>query len=288
MGPIPDPHPRFSVVVPAHNEETVIRRCLAFVNDLLPGEAEIVVVANGCTDATAARARKIPGVRVLEHPMASKTAALNAGDAACSVFPRVYLDADITVSAEALRATIEALPASVPAVASPTMFVQVHGRTWLVRSFYRVFEKLPYARDGLIGLGFYAISAAGRARFGHFPEVTADDLFVSNLFTQDERIVIRGHWFTIEAPRDFRSLLDVRTRVSRGNTELIRDLPVDVNTRKVRSPSTASTVRSVAMLVFNEPRRLPDSGVYVLVTALARRRARGTTGSSWLTDRSTR
>ena len=43
-----------SVIIPAHNEESVIARCLeAFVTGAEPGELEAIVVANGCSDATA-------------------------------------------------------------------------------------------------------------------------------------------------------------------------------------------------------------------------------------------
>lgn len=263
-------------------------RCLqGFVPDLAPGEAEVVVVANGCHDDTAERARQFPGVRVVERATASKVGALNAGDADCSVFPRIYLDADITVSAAALRAVAAALPARVPAVASPTMAVELAGRPWSVRSWYRAFAELPYSQDRLVGLGFYALSDAGRARFGVFPEVTADDLFVSSLFARDERTVLADHTFTVQAPRDLRSLVRVRTRVASGNAQLHR-YPDDGGKGPASSPSTAATVRSLANLGWNEPRKVPDCAMYLLVTALARWRARGSSVPAWWTDRSTR
>src|SRR5262245_58336894 len=47
-----------SVVIPAHNEARVIERGLSsLLEGARPGELEIVVVCNGCTDDTAARAR---------------------------------------------------------------------------------------------------------------------------------------------------------------------------------------------------------------------------------------
>ncbi len=53
---------------PAHNEAAVIERCLgAILADAPPGTPEIIVVCNGCTDDTAARARKFgAGVTVIE------------------------------------------------------------------------------------------------------------------------------------------------------------------------------------------------------------------------------
>ena len=64
------------VIVPAHNEEAVIGRTLrALLGSAAPGEFEVLVVCNGCTDRTAALVRsEFPSVRVLERSEASKTA----------------------------------------------------------------------------------------------------------------------------------------------------------------------------------------------------------------------
>ena len=60
--------PKFSVIIPAHNEEKVLGRCLdALLADSRPGEMEIVVAANGCTDRTVEIARGYCNpVRVVE------------------------------------------------------------------------------------------------------------------------------------------------------------------------------------------------------------------------------
>ena len=94
-----------SVVIAAHNEEDVLGRCLdALLQAARPDELEIVVVCNGCTDRTADVARAYgDGVRVIETPQASKTAALNLGDARVSGFPRFYVDADVTLPLASVR-----------------------------------------------------------------------------------------------------------------------------------------------------------------------------------------
>src|SRR3954453_3171433 len=88
-----------SVVIPAHDEASVIGRCLrALLAGAEPGELEVIVVCNGCHDDTAAVARAhAPDAVVLELPAPSKPAALNAGDAEATRFPRIYLDADVEV-----------------------------------------------------------------------------------------------------------------------------------------------------------------------------------------------
>src|SRR3954453_5982609 len=99
-----------SVVVPAYNEGAVIERRLGpLLSSFDEGELEVAVVANGCSDDTASAARRLPGVKVLELTEPSKTAALNAGDGLVTGFPRIYLDADVQITASSLRRLAEAL-----------------------------------------------------------------------------------------------------------------------------------------------------------------------------------
>ncbi len=273
----------FSVVVPAHDEAGVIGRCLAFVADLGPGEAEVVVVANGCTDRTAEVARTVPGVQVVELAEGGKPGALNAGDAAVSSLPRVYLDADIVVDAATVRRLVAALEGPLPRVAAPRPRFELAGRPWAVRAFYRVYLKLPYVRRNLVGLGVYAVSAAGRARFEQFPALTADDLFTQRLFAPDERVVTEDE-FTIQTPRTLAALVAVRTRVAYGNSELAGAYGDD----EQFGESTGDTVRALADLVRATPSLAPSAAVYVAVVAAARRRARGRSAAAWQRDVTTR
>ena len=98
-----------AVILPASNEAALIGGCLeALLASDWPWAAplETVVVANGCRDDTAERARhyaeafEIRGWRlvVLELAEGGKLGALNAGDAATCAPVRLYLDADVTLS----------------------------------------------------------------------------------------------------------------------------------------------------------------------------------------------
>ena len=73
---------RFAVVVPARDEAVSIDACLTAI-DLAAGwsdvPVQIVVVADGCLDDTAARARRHPGVTVLETPGSNVGGARAAG-----------------------------------------------------------------------------------------------------------------------------------------------------------------------------------------------------------------
>src|ERR1700728_3830964 len=60
--------PRFLILIPAHDEEILIDACLASLQQIeYPASAaETLVVADNCTDATAARVRA-RGIRCLER-----------------------------------------------------------------------------------------------------------------------------------------------------------------------------------------------------------------------------
>ena len=97
-----------SVIIPASNEAAWIGPCLAalFASEPVPGGAEAVVVANGCRDDTADRARGMRSLAeargwrltVIERIAGGKPAALNEGDAAAQGEMRAYLDADVVVA----------------------------------------------------------------------------------------------------------------------------------------------------------------------------------------------
>ena len=92
--------PRFSVVVPAHNEEDWITGCLGSIEDaaiVAEGDVEVVVVANRCTDSTAWLAESL-GAVVVEDESRNISAVRNAGVRASSGDVVVTLDADSLMS----------------------------------------------------------------------------------------------------------------------------------------------------------------------------------------------
>jgi glycosyltransferase involved in cell wall biosynthesis len=207
-----------SVVIPAHNEERVLPRLLASLAD---ARLEIVVVANGCSDATADVARAA-GVRVVELAEGSKVAALDAGDDAASLFPRAYVDADIEVDASDLLAVADRLRDGPELVASPRLRLDLSGATWPVRAYYAVWEVSSFRRRGHIGSGVYVLSAEGRRRFGAFPPMIGDDRFVQGLFGPGERATVDDAEFVVRPPRTLRALLARGARIAAGNRQLQR------------------------------------------------------------------
>ena len=212
----------FSVVIPAYNEAAVIGRCIErlFEQQELD-ELEIVVVPNGCHDDTAEIARGFGDrVTVIELEKGSKIDALNAGDQACTVFPRVYLDADIELSVDCLARCHDALKGECMAV-SPTPHFVTKDSGFLIQSFYKAWMRTPYHSDGhMLGTGFYAMSKEGRDRFEWFPPIIADDGYAHQLFTRDERRTLTDCTFNVFAPKTIKGLIAIKTRSRLGSLEL--------------------------------------------------------------------
>lgn len=239
----------FSIVIPAHNEEAVIAHCLgALMDDLEPGEAEVIVACNACKDRTAEIARSFHGVTVLETATPGKPNALNMADASARHFPRIYVDADVRMSAATARKLASTLRGKGIHAASPRLEVDLAGRSWLLRAYYAIWTRLPYCTQGMVGSGVYALSRQGRARFDHFPNVLAEDDFIRLLFTPEERRSLADCHFTIAAPTSFGSLLKLRRRWERSNRQIdARFGPSRSNDRRDYRPALRLFARTPAL-----------------------------------------
>ncbi|HYT39751.1 MAG TPA: glycosyltransferase, partial [Acidimicrobiia bacterium] len=105
------PPPAVTVVIPAYNEERVIAKAIAAVARLDPAPAEVIVVDDGSTDATAEVAataarvaftasRRTGGIRfrLVRQQNLGKAAALNHGFLLATTPVAVVIDADTLVS----------------------------------------------------------------------------------------------------------------------------------------------------------------------------------------------
>lgn len=214
-----------SVIIPASNEEAWIGPCLtALFASTTP--AECIVVANGCHDATAARAialtpeAKARGwtLHVLNLAQGSKPAALNAGDAAATHSARAYLDADVIVSPALIAQLQAALAPHRPLYATGTPRIPP-AKSPVTRAYARFWQKLPFPKSNAPGFGLFATNAMGRARWDAFPNIISDDTYIRLLFTPAERIQVPApyDWPMIEG---FRALTRVRRRQNAGVAEL--------------------------------------------------------------------
>jgi Glycosyl transferase family 2 len=259
--------PLGSVVIPAHEEAAVIGRCLdALFTGFMPGELDVVVVCNGCTDQTAAVARSCGHpVRVVELASASKPAALRVGDAAASTFPRLYLDADVMLPGSAARRVLQRLRSGAVAARPPIRY-DSEASSAPVRSYYRARSRVPAVLGSLWGAGVYGLSAAGRRRFGTFPDLVADDLWVDGLFDSGEVEIVDCAPVVVVAPRRSRDLVRVLRRVYVGKGERAAAPDPDC-----RAPETiASTLRDLRRLAALGPVAALDAATYAAFAAGAR------------------
>jgi glycosyltransferase involved in cell wall biosynthesis len=274
---------RLSVVVPAHNEANVVASTLGRLCGREDDDLEIVVVCNGCTDATAEIARETAqgDALVIETPVASKSAALNLGDDSVTTFPRLYLDADVSLDADAARHLADALEPPVLA-AAPARHLDTGRSPWLVRSYLRYWSELPSVRSSLAGRGAIAVSEEGRRRFGRFPELVADDRFLDSRFSADEVRIVPEVTSIVAAPGTIGDLLARRTRVFLGNRQLAA---------AGASRRTAERRTGWIEVLVRSPVRLLDLPAYLIVTLAAELRSRRRyrrQDFSWDRDESTR
>lgn len=290
-GPVPvTTTPRFSVAIPAHDEATVIGRCLESLLSDLPifgmdhRHVEVAVVCNGCHDDTAAQARRHLGAaglrhhRVIELPQASKPAALRVADSVLTAFPRLYVDADVQLSLRAALDVASALRRPGVLAARPTAVIDTQGAGPLARRYARARSRLTPLHTALWGAGVYGVSAAGHARLQRHPDVTADDLWAHLQFQAHEITIVDTEPVVVRAPRDLAGVLAIARRSQRGRREL----------GATTAPSTGTTINALLRSAGRAPL---DAAVYTAVAAWSHARARGVHARGpvvWERDGSTR
>jgi glycosyltransferase involved in cell wall biosynthesis len=276
-----------TVIIPAHNEARVIGRLLdRMITHARPGELDVIVVANGCTDDTAEVAAACgPMVRVVTIPVPSKREALMAGDREAHGFPRIYVDADIELGTSDIRALDEALRKPGVLAAGPSRALAMTGRPWPVRWYYDVWTRLPEVRDGLFGRGVIGMSAAGHARIATLPPLLSDDLGWSLMFAASERLVVPDAHAVVHTPRTIADLLRRRIRAATGVTQLEDSEGSPRSTARTRPSDLLAIVR-------REPRMAPRVIVFLTVAVVARWRSRKATRrgdyTTWHRDESSR
>jgi glycosyltransferase involved in cell wall biosynthesis len=272
-----------SVIIPASNEAAWIGPCLGalFASGPVPGGAEAVVVANGCSDDTADRARGMRALAeargwhltVIERVEGGKPGALNAGDAQAQGELRAYLDADVVVSPGLMAQLVLALTEPAPRYATGTVVIP-RAASRITRAYARFWQRLPFAAGEAPGMGLFAVNEAGRARWRGFPAIISDDTFVRLQFNPSERVQVLAtyQWPMIEG---FEALVRVRRRQDAGVAEIARLYPaLPDREAKARLGPTGLT-----RLALRDP---AGFAVYAAVS-LAVRLSRGRTG--WVRGR---
>jgi hypothetical protein len=196
---------------------------------------------------------------VVELEEGSKPAALNAGDEAATLWPRLYLDADVQISAATVLAVLDRLAQGDVLAARPECNYDVDRASALVRCYYRAFQRIPQHKRAMWGAGVYGLSVKGHQRFGVFPLVTGDDLYVDTQFDADVKAVVATDPVVVKAPVDTKSLVAILRRSHRGKAEL----SADGHGRGARAPNAGLDTAVAVVRTIRGPRSAVDAGVYI-------------------------
>jgi glycosyltransferase involved in cell wall biosynthesis len=274
------------VIIPAHNEEASIARCLAaLLADCRPGEFNVIVVCNGCIDRTGEIARSFgTRVRVVEIETGNKVLALNVANRIARGYPRLYLDADLEISTASARKLIAAAGEVGVLAAIGRMELDCSGAGHVLRQYYRVWSSHAYLTGGKFG-GAYALSEAGSRLVGTLPRVTNDDEYVRRVLPAEGVRVVPECAFKARMPRTFADLLRVRRRVYRGNREL-RNM-AGMEHRKFAASRSSNPFATMLRRHAGNPSMWPGLLIFAAVN-IAARLGSGAEGQAWGRDESTR
>jgi glycosyltransferase involved in cell wall biosynthesis len=282
---MPHAQPSATIVIPAHNEVSGLGRLLPLLlGSAAPGEFRVIVVCNGCSDGSAAEARRHGSdVEVVELAQPSKAAALAAGGALVRAYPVAFVDADVALDTESVRGLVALLGRPGLLAAAPTRRLERGRVSRPAGWYYDIWERLPGVRAGLFGRGVIVLSEAGFRRVSALPQFVSDDLAFSEAFQPGERGISEDSVVSVWPARTWRSLVLRRVRVVQGNRELHEAGRV--------SESASTSVGDLLGIVRAEPRmatRLPVFLVTTILSRLLERRMRGSRTSTWMRDETSR
>jgi biofilm PGA synthesis N-glycosyltransferase PgaC len=231
--------PPVSVIVPAYNEEAVIESALRSLLELDYPAYEVIVIDDGSSDGTAARAAVLTGdygratIRVVTRPNGGKASALNAGIAHAHSDFVLCMDADSRLSRDSLRVAMRhfrdprvgAVAGNVKVVNRGTMWTALQALEYIeglnmarrAQGFLRAVNIVPgpigvFRREALIGVGGYDTDT-----FAEDADLTLKILTAGWHVTYEDRAVA---W--TEAPEELQDLIKQRYRWTRGILQALR------------------------------------------------------------------
>jgi len=258
-----------TVIVPAHNEATVIEACLNSIVDQA-GVSHIIAACNGCTDNTVEIVKsRFPDVICLDIQKPSKTNALNEAEIKAREigiqYPIFYIDADTQMSENAIQIIAKAMADGSILLSAPTPVIDTSKSSWLVKTYYKIWTQLPYIKEGVIATCSFIVSEAGRNRFDKFADVIGDDGFIRCHFKNKEISNIDGANIYITAPKDIFSLIKIKTRARLGNMELLAKKKCPIV--EAKNYSSVMTDRLLSRDFFS-------TLIYILIASFIRIRAK--------------
>ena len=165
-----DDNIRYSVIIPAYNEETLLPDTLAGLKSAMatvPFQGEVIVVDNDSTDNTAEIARKC-GARVIFEPFRQIAKARNSGARSARGPFLIFLDADTFVPPPLLQKALSLLEG---------------GMTCGGGTLLKFDSELPFLADKLVGLWNW-LSRTNKLAAGSFIFCLAQTFFDSGGFDE--------------------------------------------------------------------------------------------------------
>ena len=217
------------IVVPVRDEVQALSKTVPALLAAMEGESALVVwVCNGCSDGSAELIRSLAGSMgdVLEIAAPGKTLALQAGDKRLNaehVFPRLYLDSDTWLRPGDVGRLLAPLRAGAADLVAASHAFDYSRSSSLSAELGRCWLALPFARDAAF-LGSVAVSEDGRRRWGDWPRVIADDLFMAGVVPNHRRMMVAEAIATTWSPPTFSGWVSMRTRWLRGERQIIDKL----------------------------------------------------------------
>lgn len=213
---------RSTIIIPAHNEENVIKRLLDEIKKI-SHIYTIVVSCNGCTDSTEDIVEKYsPEIFYVSTGIGSKTNALNLAEEQIKFsLPCLYLDADVIISCESIVSLLNcAQRYSYPVLVVPKLVMNIENSSFLVKQYYKYWLSTRYCLIEGYGRGMYVLNETARKAFDNFPDVISDDGFVRCVIPNLRIIIDNNSTVTIKAPKNLIDLINIKTRSKLGNYQL--------------------------------------------------------------------
>jgi cellulose synthase/poly-beta-1,6-N-acetylglucosamine synthase-like glycosyltransferase len=233
------PTPRVAIIVPVYNEESVIESAVRSLLALDYPEIDIIVVDDGSTDRTLARASALAGsygastVRVLHKANGGKASALNTGIAAARTDLVLCMDGDSRLAPDTLRyavrhftdARVGAVAGNVKVVNRENLWTRLQALEYIeglnmarrAQGFLHAVNIIPgpigvFRRELLLSLGGY-----------HGDTYAEDADLTVRILTEGWHVVYeeRAIVFT-EAPEQYLDLVKQRYRWTRGILQTLR------------------------------------------------------------------
>jgi glycosyltransferase involved in cell wall biosynthesis len=270
------------VIIPAFNEEPVIRSTVQSVLDGLPADAQVIIAFNGCADQIQHSIKDVEDSRlsVINLDKANKALAIRAAENISTKYPRFYVDADIRIRGSDLANIADSIHRDGLELASPRLVMDLSKCTMLARILSETWMQLPHARheafQAVIG-----VSREGRLRWGQMPDVIADDMFIKSCISRDRRAIIEDVEAIVCPPRQLWPFVRVRMRMEEGRRQL--------NSQKIRVP-IARRQRRALLLAVLRPNSAFGAVVYALAVLTAKTlvKLRFNRKANWHQDRSAR